>query len=102
MISLLVVLLVWSFMAYGASTIIVYGSIFEKPRTWIKAKSLFFGEMIGCIMCSATWVGFFMSICLGGLATRVFEIHWLPSIFFDGIFTTGIVWTINTIVEHFE
>jgi hypothetical protein len=89
-------------MAYGASTIIVYGSIFEKPRTWIKSKSLFFGEMIGCIMCSATWVGFFMSICLGGLATRVFEIHWLPSIFFDGIFTTGIVWTINTIVEHFE
>jgi hypothetical protein len=36
------------------------------------------------------------------LCTRIFETHWLPSIFFDGVFTTGIVWTINTIVEYFE
>jgi len=102
MMSILATLFVWSFTAYGMSTIMVYGSIFEKPRTWIKSNSNFFGELIGCIMCTSTWVGFFMSICLGGLCTRIFETHWLPSIFFDGVFTTGIVWTINTIVEYFE
>jgi hypothetical protein len=43
-----------------------------------------------------------MSICLGGLTTRILDIHWLPSIFFDGMFTAGFVWTINSIVEFFE
>jgi hypothetical protein len=95
-------ILLWSFIAYGMSTILVYGSIFEKPRNWIKTHSTFFGELIGCIMCTSTWVGFFLSICLGGLTCRVFDVHWTVSIFFDGVFTTGIVWAVNTIVEHFE
>jgi hypothetical protein len=43
-----------------------------------------------------------MSICLGGLTTRILDTHWLPSIFFDGMFTAGFVWTINSIVEFFE
>ena len=102
MTSVLAILFLWSFMAYGMSTILVYGAIFEKPRNWIKSHSHFFGEMIGCIMCTSTWVGFFMSIVLGGLATRLLGTNWIASIFFDGVFTTGIVWTINTIVEHFE
>jgi hypothetical protein len=43
-----------------------------------------------------------MSICLGGISSRILDIHWLPSIFFDGMFTAGSVWAINSIVEYFE
>lgn len=94
-------LFLWSFMAYGMTTILVYGSIFEKSREWIKRNSKFFGDLISCMLCTSTWVGFFMSITLGGLTTSL-NIHWIPSIFFDGMFTAGIVWAINGIVEFFE
>ncbi len=102
MISLITTLLFWSFMSYGMSTIIVYGSIFETTREWLKTNCKFLGDLTSCIMCTSTWVGFFLSLCLGGLTTKFFDLHWFPSIFFDGMFTTGIVWTINTVVEHFE
>jgi hypothetical protein len=94
-------LLVWAFIAYGMTSILVWGSIFENQRLWIKSKSKFFGDLISCTLCTSTWVGFFMSICFGGLTTA-YKIHWIPAIFFDGMFTAGIVWTINAIVEFFE
>jgi hypothetical protein len=43
-----------------------------------------------------------MSIVLGGLIGPVFGIHWFVGIFFDGMFTAGIVWAINSIIEFFE
>lgn len=95
-------LIIWAFIAYGMSTILVYGSILEIPRNWIKQHSKFFGELLGCILCTSTWVGFFLSICLGGLTSSFFDVHWLPGIFFDGMLTAGIVWVINSIVEFFE
>ena len=98
----MVLLTLWAFIAYGFTSILVWGSIFESTRLFIKSKSKFFGDLISCTLCSSTWVGFFMSICFGGLSSRILDIHWLPSIFFDGLFTAGIVWTINSIVEFFE
>lgn len=94
--------LLWSFIAYGMTSIIVWGSIFDVPRNWITKKSKFFGELIGCVLCTSTWVGFFLSICFGGLTSSVFDIHWSASIFFDGMFTAGVVWIINSIIEFFE
>ena len=96
------VIIFWAIMAYGMSTILVYGSIFDKGRAFIKRNSKFFGELIGCMLCTSTWVGFFFSICFGGLTNKVLEMHWLPTIFFDGMFTAGAVWAINGIVEFFE
>lgn len=96
------VLFFWSFMAYGMTSIIVWGSIFEKPREWIVNHSKFFGTLVTCTLCTSTWVGFFLSICLGGLSDKIFEINPLVSIFFDGMFTAGIVWAINSFVEFFE
>jgi len=64
-------LLVWAFIAYGMTSILVWGSIFENQRLWIKSKSKFFGDLISCTLCTSTWVGFFMSICFGGLTTAV-------------------------------
>jgi hypothetical protein len=98
----MVLLMLWAFIAYGFTSILVWGSIFESTRLFIKSKSKFFGDLISCTLCTSTWVGFFMSICFGGLSSRILDINWFPSIFFDGMFTAGIVWAINAIVEFFE
>jgi len=92
---------IWSFLAYGLSTILVYGSIFERPRTWIKAHSSFFGELISCILCTSMWVGMGMSYPLGGLTDQYITTGNF-TFFFDGLFTAGIVWAINSFVEFFE
>jgi hypothetical protein len=95
-------LIFWSIMAYGMTSILVWGSIFDGVRDWIKAKSKFFGDLISCVLCTSTWVGFFLSVCLGGITTPLFGIHWAFGVFFDGMFTAGAVWAINSIVEYFE
>jgi hypothetical protein len=92
----------WAFTAYGMSTILVYGSIFESTRIKIKQKSKFFGDLLSCMMCTSTWVGFFMSLILGGLVNTYIELPMIPTIFFDGMFTAGAVWMVNAIVEFFE
>lgn len=89
-------------MAYGMTSILVWGSIFEKQREWIKNKSKFFGDLISCTLCTSTWVGFFMSLVLGGLSESLLGINWILSIFFDGMFTAGAVWALNAIIEFFE
>ena len=95
-------LLLWSFIGYGMTSIIVWGSIFETPRNWVIKHSKFWGELISCTLCVSTWVGFFLSVCLGGLTNQIVDIHWSASIFFDGMFIAGIVWSINSIIEFFE
>lgn len=92
----------WMIMAYGMTSILVWGSIFEELRAWIKRVSTFFGDLISCTLCTSTWVGFFFSICFGGLVTNYFNINQYVGIFFDGMFTAGAVWAINAVVEFFE
>lgn len=97
-------IIIWAMIAYGMSTILVYGKIFDKPRAIIVEKSKFFGDLISCMLCTSTWVGFFMSITLGPLSNEITTTQ-LPIyayVFFDGLFTAGIVWMINSIVEFFE
>ena len=88
-------------MAYGMTTIIVYGSIFEGLRNWIQKRSKFFGELINCPLCTSTWVGFFLSLTLGSISSELFDIGYI-GIFYDGVFTAGAVWALNSIVEFFE
>ena len=95
-------IILWSFMAYGMTCILVWGSIFEKFRDWLKKDKTFFGPLISCTLCTATWVGFFMSFSLGSLTHHFFHTLWIFHVFFDGMFTAGAVWTINSIVEYFE
>lgn len=96
------VLVLWTLIAYGMTSIIVWGSIFEKVRVWIKSRSQFFGELIGCTLCTSTWVGFILSILTGGLVNMVWDSIWLVDIFLDGMYTAGSVWALNSIVEYFE
>jgi hypothetical protein len=95
-------LIFWALMGYGMTSILVWGSIFEKQRDWIRRHSKFFGDLISCVLCTGTWVGFFLSITLGGLATRLLDVNWFFSVFYDGIYTAGVVWMINAIIEFFE
>jgi hypothetical protein len=96
------VLFLWIMIGYGMTSIIVWGSIFESTRDFIKKRSKFFGDLISCTLCTATWVGFFLSILLGGLTNYFYEIPWYICLFTDGMFTAGSVWMVNTIIEFFE
>ena len=94
-------LILWILIAYGMSTIITGGAIFEKPRNWIISKSKFWGDFITCMLCIPTWVGFFLSFALGGLTNQYFHTG-VFTFFFDGMFTAGAVWAINSLIEFFE
>jgi general stress protein CsbA len=95
-------LLVWILIAYGITSIINWGSIFETPREWIKRNIPFLGELITCTLCTATWVGFIMSLLLGSITQNYFETHYIINIFLDGMLTAGSVWGLNAIIEYFE
>ncbi len=95
-------LLFYMMAAYGMTSILVWGSIFESPREWIKKHSKFWGDLLSCVLCTSTWVGFFMSLFLGSISTQYFDTIWIINLFFDGMFTAGSVWAINAIIEFFE
>jgi hypothetical protein len=94
-------LILWMLMAYGMSTIIVYGHIFDRPRDWVISKSSFWGSFFTCMLCIPVWCGFFLSFALGGLTNAYFDTGNF-TFFFDGMFTAGSVWAINAFVEFFE
>lgn len=106
----MVQIFLWSIISYGITTIVVYGSIFNSFREFLKnlgKKSKifkFFSDLISCPLCFSTWVGFFLSIFLFSISEVFFgfENYSILNLFFDGMFSAGIVWVINTIVEFFE
>ena len=49
-------LLTFILVSHGMTQILVYGSIFDKVRP----KEGFFGELLGCPMCTGFWVGVFL------------------------------------------
>jgi len=93
--------LIWILAAYGMSQILVFGSIFDTTREWITKKSTFFGDLLSCMMCTSTWVGFFMSLFFSP-TTWFWGVHPSFGLFFDGMLASGSVWAINAIVEWFE
>ena len=95
-------LLIWLTTAYGMSQILVYGSIFDTHREWITNRSKFFGDLLGCMMCTSTWVGFAFSAALWSPTEQLDLLIPYSNIFFDGMLASGGVWTINAIVEWFE
>jgi len=106
-------ILIWLIAAYGMSQILVYGSIFDSQRLAIHkwgANELlpfnsfgkFISELISCMMCTSTWVGFFMSMIVFSPFNFYLDVHPIISTFFDGMLASGGVWAINSIVEWFE
>ena len=106
-------LLLWMIMAYGISNILVYGSIFNTPRNFIIKQAenqdsyftdffIFLKDMLSCMMCTPTWVGFFFGIFLYSPVHELLDVNPYVSWFFDGMLASGSVWAINAIVEWFE
>lgn len=105
-------LLAWLIAAYGMSQIIVYGSIFEgfrnsihnwgnNPLMYFSGIGKFFSGLISCMMCTSTWVGFFMSFIWSPFVNYM-DVHPAVGVFFDGMLASGGVWAINAIIEWFE
>lgn len=94
-------LIIWILAAYGMSQILVFGSIFETPREWITKHSTFFGDLLECMMCTSTWVGFFFSLTFYSPTESMIMFPY-TNIFFDGMLASGSVWAINAMVEWYE
>jgi hypothetical protein len=105
--------LAWILIAYGMTNILVYGSIFNKQRNFIhkwgdNENNIFYGlgnfisGLISCIMCTSTWVGFFLSLVFFSPTQELFDTNEILSIFFDGMLASGSVWAVNAIIEWFE
>jgi hypothetical protein len=100
--------------AYGMTTILVYGSIFNGVRNFIHKQSSeegfkllrpifsFLSELIVCPLCTSTWVGFFLSLTMFSPVHNIIGLNEYFSVFFDGMLSAGSVWAINEIVEWFE
>lgn len=106
-------LILWMVMAYGMSNILVYGSIFNRPRNYIFNEAdhgigffngffVFLKDMLKCMMCVSVWIGFFFGIFLYSPVHEILGVTNIISWFFDGMLASGSVWAINSIIEWFE
>jgi len=107
-------LVIFMLAAYGMTTILVYGSIFNGIRNFIHKQSSeegfkllrpifsFLSELIVCPLCTSTWVGFFLSLTMFSPVHTIIGLNEYFSVFFDGMLSAGSVWAINAIVEWFE
>lgn len=106
-------LFTWLLLAYGFSQILVFGSIFSELREGIHkwgnnplAPFQFVGKflsgLIACMMCTSTWVGFFLGLTIFSPTNTFFMTPVTISWFFDGLLASGGVWAINAIIEWFE
>lgn len=106
-------LVLWMIMTYGLSNILVYGSIFNTPRNFIIKSAnnehmplqdfwIFLRDMLSCMMCAPTWIGFFLGIFLYSPVNQILGVTPWGSWFFDGLLASGSTWIINSIVEWFE
>jgi len=108
-------LVMWMVAAYGMTTILVYGSIFNGLRNlihmyskpgvgWVVLQPIFafISSLIKCMLCTGTWVGFFLSFATYSPWHELIGFDRNFSIFFDGMLSAGAVWAINGVIEWFE
>ena len=106
-------LVIWAMVAYGMTNILVYGSIFNGFRQSIHnwgnnefAPFNFLGKflsgLISCVLCTGTWIGFFLSLAYFSPNVDIIGLNKFLSVFFDGMLSAGLVWAINAVIEWFE
>lgn len=111
-----VVIFVFSILSYSISNHFVFAHgpmhLYDKIRDIAAKIHPNLGELMNCMICFPTWVGFVLSalnslfvpslsltpmmLLLGGTAP------WWVIMIFDGFFASGISWLINTIQEALE
>jgi hypothetical protein len=104
-------------MMYGLSNILVYGSgpfnILNKIRLFCSSHLTVIGEMLECMMCTSTNIGwifsllnvcFFPSLPLTPFMNIIYNVsdYWLLIIVLDAFFTSGAVWLIHSFQELLE
>lgn len=108
-------LFIFILVAYGASNIMVFSSIFEKWRKFFRVDQNepgFFGKLFGCMMCLPFWWGVILSLLMfspalstGMSDLTIFNVT-IPkeglAAFFDGCLGSGSVWLVHTIQERIE
>lgn len=101
----MVALLVFILVAYGASNIMVFGTIFQNFRDLVgvdSEKPTFFSKLFGCMMCLPFWWGVLLSLFMYSPTGQLnIPIEYL-NIFFDGCLASGAVWVLHTIQEKLE
>ena len=106
-------ILIWVFTSYGLMNIMVYGSIFSGLRDFfnntgkmdiliISPIFRFIYGIISCPMCFSTWGGFFLGTFIYSPTMQYLGSCYEMSWFFDGIFSSGVVWALNSIIEWYE
>ena len=106
-------LLTWILSIYGLSNILVYGSIFNGPRNKINSLAsneytpfqgfwVFLSDMLKCMMCTPTWVGFFFGIFVYSPMHELLGVNPFVSWSLDGMLASGTTWMTNSIIEWFE
>lgn len=104
----MITLLVWVLTIYGMSNILVYGAVLNGFRDTIEKWGennrffRFIREMLKCMMCTPTWIGFFAGILLYSPVHEFMNVSNAYSWFLDGCLASGTTWIINSIVEWFE
>tara|TARA_R110000803_G_scaffold181015_1_gene243406 strand:+ start:139 stop:609 length:471 start_codon:yes stop_codon:yes gene_type:complete len=73
----LIKFMVWVLVIYGATQIIVEGSIFDNFRQRMLTKKPWFGRLVNCVLCTSVWISLIFSVIL-----------WSPS---EGLFILDIV-----------
>ena len=110
-------LFVYSFLTYGLSNLLVNGmgpfNCLHKLRALCHKYVPVIGEMLECMMCTSTnigWVFSLINLCLFPAVTFTpfnllfnnFTNYWYLIIIFDALYTTGIVWVIHSFQEMCE
>ena len=109
----LFIFLVFSFMCYSATQMIVYLNgpfhIFEKFRNLMGRIHDQLGELFGCEACTSTWVSFALSalniLVIPTIAFTPFNLIlggtglWWLIILLDGLFGSGVAWMLFRIED---
>lgn len=104
--------LIYIILCYSVSNIIAHSAMFAWLHNIIiklfGAESKIY-ELLNCMMCLPTWVGFFLSFVFIFMGYPDFSIMlWAGfdvkalAIFFDGVIASGTSWLIHTFQESME
>lgn len=99
----MIFLITYSLIAFGITTIVTEGNIFQGFRDWVYTKSPKLHELITCPLCFSTWLGFIMSTILlltdNVTPSSVFGLPDVATVIIDGFFTAGVVWILTKIAQ---
>lgn len=60
--------LIYILIGWGATDILVNGSILDRIRIYLMVKSPTLSKLLTCIRCSGFWVGILMGVFTGGIS----------------------------------